>query len=97
MEYSVEPEILGNSTFKLDGDFDESIYQDVCKTISEFTCIELSKVVYFVRKFGLNTFFSNPSLMGISKEQEIRLNALENLLQFGAENAYETDVTPESV
>ena len=90
MKYSVEPEILGDSTFKLDGDFDESLYPDVCKTISEFTCIELSKVVYFVHQLGLKTFFSNPSLMGISQDQEILLKNLENLIQFGAENAYGT-------
>ena len=97
MKYKIEPEILGDSTLKLDGGLCENLYPDVCKTISEFTGIDLSKVVHFVNKLGLKNFFLSPAVMGISKEQEMSLRDLENLIQFGAENVYETNVYHESV
>lgn len=97
MQYPISSENLGYPTLKVDGDFNESFNPDICKTISEFTHIELSKVIYFVHNFGLKKFFSNPSLMGISGEQELLLKDLEKLILFGAENSYGTNVTTKSI
>lgn len=97
MQYSVSPEILGTPSLNLDGELNEPLFSDVCQSISDFTGIGLSKVVYFVKSLGLKSFFANPSLLGISEEQKTLLKDLEVLIQFGAENAYGTDVTNESI
>jgi len=87
MNYSTPKEILGSPSLKLDGMNNENSYSDVCKTISEFTCIELSKIAYFVQNFGLKTIFDNPSLMGITPDQETRLLDLKSIILFGDDDA----------
>lgn len=92
MNYSTTPEILLSPSLTLDG-----IDNDVCKTISNLTCIELSKIVYFVQNFGLKTILDNPTLMGITQDQETLLNNLRNVLLFGGDDEDGTNVTSKSV
>ena len=92
MNYSTTPEILGSPSLTLDG-FDEN----VCKTISDFTGIELSKILYFVQNFGLKTILENPTLMGITHDQETRLKDLRNVILFGGDDRNGTNVTSKSV
>lgn|GEM_PF-1366426 len=92
MNYSTTPEILGSPSLTLDG-FDKN----VCKTISDFTGIELSKILYFVQNFGLKTILDNPSLMGITQGQETLLNNLRYVILFGGDDGNGTNVTSKSV
>ena len=92
MTYSTTPEILGSPSLTLDG-FDN----DVCKTISDFTGIELSKIVYFIKNFGLRTIMDDPSLMGITQGQETLLNNLRYVIIFGGDDGNGTNVTSKSV
>ena len=92
MNYSTTPEILGSPSLTLDG-----MDNDVCKTISDFTGIELSKIVYFVQNFGLRTILENPTLMGITEDQETLLNNLRNVILFGGDDKDGTNVTSKSV
>ena len=91
MNYSTTAEIL-NSPSLLD-----SMDHDSCKTISSFTGLELSKVVYFVHNFGLKMILETPSLMGITQEQETLLANLRTILLFGGDEAYGTNVTSKPV
>ena len=93
MNYSTKPEIIGSPSLKLDG-MDNA---DVCKTISDFTGIELSKIVYFVQNFGLKTILDNPSLLGITQDQETLLKNLRNVILFGGDDEDGTNVTSKSV
>ena len=80
MKYSTTTEILGSPSLQLDG-----MDKNVCKTISDFTGIELSKIVYFVQNFGLKTILDHPSLMGITQDQETLLQNLRNVILFGGD------------
>ena len=92
MNYSTTTEILGSPSLTLDG-----IDKDVCKTISDFTGIELSKIAYFVQNFGLRTIMENPTLMGLTQDQETLLLNLRNVILFGGDDANGTNVTSQSV
>ena len=92
MNYSTTPEILVSPSLTLDG-----MDNDVCKTISNFTGIELSKIVYFVQNFGLRTILENPTLMGITHDQETQLLDLRNVILFGGDDKDGTNVTSKSV
>jgi len=92
MNYSTTPEILDSPSLALDGMDDE-----ICKTISDFTGLELSKIIYFVQNFGLRRILEQPSLMGITQEQETILNNLRTVLLFGGDEAHGTDVTSQPV
>jgi hypothetical protein len=92
MKYSTTEENLGNPSLKLD-DMDNN----VCKTIANFTGLELSKIVYFVQNFGLKTILENPSLMGITQDQETLLHNLRNVILFGGDDEDGTNVTSKSV
>jgi len=97
MNYSTTAEIFGSPSLKLDGMDSENLYSDVCKTISDFTCIELSKIVYFVQNFGLKTILDNPTLMGITQDQETILLNLKTIILFGGDDAFGTNVTSKSI
>jgi hypothetical protein len=91
MNYSTTTEILGSPSLQLDG-----MDKDVCKTISDFTGIELSKIVYFVQNFGLKTILDNPSVIGITHEQKTLLVNLKTVILFGGDEDG-TNVTSKSV
>ncbi|MFZ3131445.1 MAG: hypothetical protein WA125_10185 [Desulfosporosinus sp.] len=97
MNYSTTPEILVDPSLALDGMDNENLYFDACKTISDFTGLELSKLVYFVQKFGLITILDNPTLMVITEDQETLLNNLRNIILFGGDDENGTNVTSKSV
>ena len=97
MNYSTKPEIIGSPSLKLDGMDNENLYFNACKTISDFTGIELSKIVYFVQNFGLKTILDNPSLLGITQDQETLLKNLRNVILFGGDDEDGTNVTSKSV
>ena len=92
MNYSTTAEILGSPSLTLDG-----TDNDVCITISNFTGIELSKIAYFVQNFGLRTILDNPTLMGLTQDQETLLLNLRNVILFGGDDANGTNVTSKSV
>jgi hypothetical protein len=92
MKYLTTEENLGNPSLKLD-DMDNN----VCKTIANFTGLELSKIVYFVQNFGLKTILENPSLMGITQDQKTLLHNLRNVILFGGDDEDGTNVTSKSV
>ena len=97
MNYSTPTEIIGSPSLKLDGMDNENLSSDVCKTISDFTGIGLSKIIYFVQNFGLITILDNPSLMGITQDQETRLLDLKSIIIFGGDDTNGTNVTSKSV
>ena len=48
--------------------------------IAKITEIPLSKVKYFIEEFGIEIIFDNPSIMGITKEQEVEVSELKELI-----------------
>ena len=92
MNYSTTPEILNSPSLALDGMDPES-----CKTISDFTGIEFLKIAYFIQHFGLKRILDNPSLMGLTSDQETLLTNLRTVLLFGGDEAYGTNVTSQPV
>lgn len=92
MNYSTTPEILGSPSLKLDG-----VDHDGCEIIANFTGIELSKIVYFVQNLGLKTILDNPSLMGLTQDQETLLNNLRKLILFGGDDQNGANVTSKSI
>jgi len=92
MNYSTTVEISGSPSLTLD-----SMDKESCKTMANFTGIDLSKLVYFIRNFGLRRVLEQPSLMGITKEQETLLKNIRILLLFGGDEAHGTNVTAQPV
>ncbi|HBP65240.1 MAG TPA: hypothetical protein DD730_13460 [Desulfosporosinus sp.] len=92
MKYSTDAEILLSPSLSLDGMDHES-----CKTISDFTGINLAKLVYFGQRFGVKTILDRPSLMGLTQDQETRLEDLRKVIFFGGDETYGTDVTAQPV
>lgn len=92
MKYSTTPESLSSATLTLDG-LDHYGY----KTMSDFTGIGLAKIVYFGQHFGLKTILDRPSLMGLTQDQETRLEDLRNIILFGGDDKDGTNVTSKSV
>jgi hypothetical protein len=84
MNYPIVDEIIGTPSLKLDGIPENQINQ-VSYIISNITYIKLSKVEYFIVNFGLETILNNPSIMGITPDQEDIIKNLNDLILFGGE------------
>lgn len=86
MKYPVSNERLGDPSLKLDGDIQQNISQ-IAYILSSYTGIEYSKLYYFIENFGLNKILNEPSIIGVSAEQETTISELKELiLLLGEEN-----------
>lgn len=63
----------------LDGDEEQKISHAVY-LISTIVEIDPDKTKYFIEKFGIDAIFKNPSLMGVTQEQEQTIKDLHLLI-----------------
>lgn len=82
MNYLIEDKQLKEPFLKLDGE-EYKDYHRVSSILSQLTNIKLSKISFFIKEFGLSKILDEPSLMGITTEQEILIKDLRDLLLFG--------------
>jgi len=75
MEYRLGEERVGAPTYKVDEANDELI-----NMLAEFLKMEIAKVKFFTEKMEL-AWLDEPSIVGVTDEQLIRINDLKKLLR----------------
>lgn len=78
--YEIQEEMLGKPTLKVDESNNNSNVSKFSDIISEYTGIDRNKLIFFIEQFGVDTIISNPSIVGVTKDQEQRLLELKVLL-----------------
>lgn len=91
IKYKETKEIIGDATLKLDGDSYIYDIEKLSKYISGYTGISENKLKFFIKSLGIKRFFDNPSLIGISKDEEILLMELKELLNIKEAYIYGTN------
>jgi len=85
VKYPLAGEIINDPSLQVDGNNTRNSYStsnEISKVISDFTGIAYTKIVYFTQNFGLIAMLKKPSIMGITKEQEVLLLELMDLLLY---------------
>jgi len=75
MEYGIDEERIGAPSYKVD-EIDDELINALAKTLD----MEKEKIKYFTEKMGL-AWLNEPSIIGVTQEQLIRINDLTNFLR----------------
>lgn len=81
VEYNIPKEIIGEPSLKLDGEIKvDKKLQNVADILSNITNIPVTKLNFFIEKFGLKCILYNPSIIGVTDEQKNMLKQVCELL-----------------
>lgn len=86
MDYPKPKETHNHPSFMVDGDYLTEKYEvsddasKAARIISEFTGIVFDKLLFFIKNIGIAAIFKDPSLIGVTEEQEKLLLELKEVI-----------------
>lgn len=60
-------------------------YKKVARLISVYTGVPADKILYFLKSFGISKVLNEPSIIGLTADQELKFKELKVLLEKGDE------------